>query len=259
MQTNFLVCGAPRTGTNWFLTLLYSTGLFGILDECFGKRVLTRYLEGVDYDERMTLSDQQVSDIFERIVSDTKKDGVWGSKMFLDQLNLFLRCMEITGFDWTDVKVIWIRRRNMVKQAISFAKASAMQNFAVKSESELKEYIENTKHLQMKMWEIEGYYKHFSVWDYTWQYFFESYGINPHVIYYEDMENESDLSGIIQDVLNFLDLCYNLPLNVTSGHYPQYTDWNKQAYDEFMRRTLVKNGIHDLMPTTNILGKRVEQ
>ena len=258
IEKSFLVCGTPRTGTNLFLSLLDSTRFFGILDEHLGKGRLTEYLD-VPYEDLCKLPDSTICAIFEKIQGDTQRNGIWGCKVFLDRFYLLQRYMHAKGLGWDAFKVIWIRRKNMLKQAISFAKAVELQQFSLESIQELSASLASEKEISLLIRTIEKYYCKFSLWDFAWQFFFDTHGIVPHIVYYEDFEGESGRADVVQGVLDFLEIPYESPLHVSTEYQKQSTDWNAQIYEEFLCKVLTEEGVLYLPPTTNLLDSKEQK
>ena len=242
----FLVCGMPRSGSNLFLSLLDSTDLLGPVEEYFGRKFLSCYLS-VPYDDRLQLSDSEVCSVFDKVVSDTHRNGVWGSKVFLDQLNFIQRYVQIMGLEWGSFKIIWLRRRDILKQSISFAKATTLQRFMAKEDVEADEDID------VSMSSVVNFFKRLAFCELAWKHFFDAYDVVPHVVFYEDFEFESGWASVIESVLDFLEVRYERPLCLSTNLRKQFSDWNFQVYEEFLRKILIRESVLYLPPSTNLL------
>ena len=84
---------------------------------------------------------------------------------------------------------------------------------------------------------IEDLYKtalEFYIQHETWSNFFSKHEITPHIIYYEDLIDESGWGMIISSVLDFLKIPYQLPLNISTPLLKQSTGKTPKAYQDII-------------------------
>ena len=77
--------------------------------------------------------------------------------------------------------------------------------------------------------------------DDRWQQFFEENKLTPHTIYYEDFIEESAWVPLIRGVLDFLQISYALPLDITTSCVKIASDTMPLSYKQFINQDLFKN------------------
>ena len=198
---SILVVGVQRSGTSLLCEAIKSVGLAGIPEEYFLKIVEPHWME--------TRGDADVrSYINEAIVKGTSANGVFGAKImwntFCDLVRIAKELPELSMRHerevidalFGDTTYIWIRRRDKVRQAVSWAKAaqtgifSSLQTLA-KEEQQLPEYnyeLVNNLHLLIQEGEI------------GWGSYFGDIGANAIEVFYEDLTN--NLDGTLETIMS---------------------------------------------------------
>ena len=70
--------------------------------------------------------------------------------------------------------------------------------------------------------------------------FFEKNKIMPYTIYYEDFIEKPTWIPLIEGVLDFLQISYTLPLDITTSRVKQSPDTTPLSYREFINQALFK-------------------
>jgi len=126
---SIFVCGVQRSGT-WFLAhLLHSTGVVGLPNEWFHPGDVTKFMEGWGV--------SSYRDYLARVLTaGTSGSGVFASKLMWNYFEEFqFEIRRLTGdYESSDIELIesvfprprfvWIRREDVVAQAVSWSKAS---------------------------------------------------------------------------------------------------------------------------------------
>lgn len=237
MDKQFLICSAPRSGSHLFARILRSTQLFGGILE-FVPRHLLPYCD-VDFntiEDWSELPDSVVIETVEKFQGAKRLNGVWVGLILVRQLGFLKHFVSVKGVEWNSFKMIWLRRRNLLKRAISGFKAHNLQQYAIWSEEELEKAREKEKDIEFDSWGIKLNAMNVVFTDYLWESFFDTNNISPHVVFYEDFEDESNWSNVLQNAMDFLEIPYEAPSQVRLSPmmYKQSTDWNDEMYQRFL-------------------------
>ena len=206
----FFIAASPRSGFHFFMSLIESTGAV----KGFGER-----LKSLGNREH---TDENILSCFEDIAEDRGIDGSWGTKVEVDSLHLSIRYLHLNRMPLKSVKWIWLRRRNIIKQAISHLRAIETDIWHqpirdVLSENDKVEVTSSTHDL---IWNVAM----FSGLNQCWQSFFEVNGIEPYTIFYEDFIDESTWPSLVEGVMDFLDIPYDRSGQIQSGYIKQSDD-----------------------------------
>ncbi len=123
-HSSYLICGTPRSGTTLLATLLASSGLAGYAREHFSPK-----------NEPPDAARRYVDYVLECVQHGASANGVFGAKLLWNDLSRFLRLLRAAGSPpavadrlvlesvFPDVCYIWVRREDLVAQAVSWWKA----------------------------------------------------------------------------------------------------------------------------------------
>jgi len=111
----YVVCATPRSGSNFLCQLLASTGALGVPREYFNV-VGRRKYDDPDYPEDALDQLRQV------LVTGATANGVYGVKIHPFQLAPLAGRIDVFA-DLPNAKALWIRRRDRLGQALSWARA----------------------------------------------------------------------------------------------------------------------------------------
>jgi LPS sulfotransferase NodH len=184
-RTGVLLCALPRTGSSLLGELLHSTGVVGYAGEWFL------------YPERARLwrewGVRSHDDYLERVLDQgTSPNGVFAAKVMWGHMGEFLvYARRASGdFESSDLAVIealvpqpsfvWVRRRDTVAQAVSWAKAAQTDEWR-SGTGEARDPVYDFGQIDWLVHQLR-------VWDGAWERWFEAQGIEPEVVWYEDLE-----------------------------------------------------------------------
>jgi LPS sulfotransferase NodH len=252
----YLVCSTHRTGTSLLCQLLSDTALCGIPEEYFSPRWAPRFAEELAtgriarQDGVSSLDgppdgsgldaldfDAYLHGLFNRKAT---SNGVWGCKLhwphvrrlhdaFKPRRKLLrggrssLRLLEEI---FAGPRYVWIRRKDKVKQAISFWRSVQTKLYNIASE-QVVESVEPEFHYE----EIHKIVQRFEKHDRGWERLFEAGGAEPLVVEFETFVKSMDRT--LEQVLEFLEI--RLPAGF-SFPTPRLKKISNQLNDDWYRR-----------------------
>ena len=238
----FLICGTPRTGSNLLISLMKSVYPFGEVTEHFNIGNIKGYY-GISEDMFALLSDSQICEIVDKEFWCREKDGIWGCKVFLEHLHFLHRYLKIGFHSWDMFKVIWLRRRDVIRQSISQEKYRRTKRGYISNDNVRQASIEESEYsdsidFQSLCNKIRDDFRWQMLNDYAWGYYFDVHNVTPYIVYYEDFEDLSNQDEIVKGVLDFLEIPYQQPLETSTTLKKQSTELNNLIYEYIMDKTL---------------------
>jgi LPS sulfotransferase NodH len=208
-ESHYLICGVPRSGSNLLAEALGLTGIAGYPIEYFNKRYETYFLKswGVayyrTYDEFVSLAKTHGS----------TRNKVFGAKFHWYQTRDFVKSIcevpayrdltltQIINLFFPDVKYIWIKRKDKLRQAISYARAIQTNMWC-----EIDGFNNNADrgHVDFDFAKIDGLYGTLISHEAEWHQYFDRIGVMPLVVTYEDFCHAYERT--VMDVLQYLSL-----------------------------------------------------
>jgi trehalose 2-sulfotransferase len=214
---SYLVCATQRSGSTLLCELLRATDVAGMPDEYFERLRET----GQPRQPRQYFEDPSVQDIAERLAPTvegrpeqdgefeawfryvlprgTTSNGVFGAKMMWNYFDEFrLRASELPAvghltFNQTldavfpNLKIIFIRRRDKVAQAVSLWKAIQSQQWRTESGSDAEDFdVDVATEVQYDYRAIEHLRKELHRWDANWEDWFHATGREPIRVFYDE-------------------------------------------------------------------------
>jgi trehalose 2-sulfotransferase len=214
---SYLVCATQRSGSTLLCELLRATDVAGVPDEYFERLRGT----GLPRQPRQYVEDPSVEDIAERLAPTvpgrperpgefeawfryvlqrgTSPNGVFGAKMMWNYLEDFkTRMAELPGLEdlsfnerldavFPRLKIIFMRRRDKVAQAVSLWKAIQTQRWRTDSESDLEDNdIAEAPNSEYDYAAIEYLLNELHRWDARWEDWFHATGREPIRIFYDE-------------------------------------------------------------------------
>ena len=214
---SYLVCATQRSGSTLLCELLRATDVAGAPDEYFEGLRET----GLPRQPRQYFEDPSVQDIAERLPPTvpghpeqpgefepwfryvlqrgSTLNGVFGAKMMWNYLDDFtLRMAELPGLDnlsfnqrleavFPRLKIIFMRRRDKVAQAVSLWKAIQTQRWRTDSESDSEEgHADDSFDGSYDYGAIEHLLNELHRWDANWEDWFHATGREPIRIFYDE-------------------------------------------------------------------------
>jgi LPS sulfotransferase NodH len=214
---SYLVCSTQRSGSTLLCELLRATDVAGAPDEYFERLRGT----GLPRQPRQYFEDPSVQDIAARLTPTvpghpeqpgefehwfryvlqrgTTLNGVFGAKMMWNYLDEFkLRMAELPGMSdlsfnerleavFPGLKIIFMRRRDKVAQAVSLWKAIQTQQWRTESESGSEEVeADEAPGVEYDYRAIEYLLNELHRWDARWEDWFHATGREPIRVFYDE-------------------------------------------------------------------------
>jgi trehalose 2-sulfotransferase len=231
--TSYLVCATQRSGSTLLCELLRATGVAGVPDEYFERLRPT----GLARQPRQYFENPSVQDIAERLPPTvpghperpaefaswfhyvlqrgTTLNGVFGAKMMWNYLDDFkLRLAELPGLEdltfnerleavFPRLRIIFMRRRDKVAQAVSLWKAIQTQEWRTESESDSQQVeVDGTPGVEYDYRAIEYLLNELHRWDALWEEWFHATAREPIRIFYDEFTiNRAATIGRVLDAL----------------------------------------------------------
>jgi len=195
-SASVFVCGTQRSGS-WFLSgLLHATGVAGRPHQWFGEET-----------ERANRAAWR-SDGFEGYVADvlgagTTPNGVFACKLMRPELDRLLEQLPAAAGDaealarvFPEPRFVWLRRRDVLAQAVSWSKAIQTGRFHHWDAARAEPVFDRTQ--------IEGLASELRVADDRWRRWFADASVTPLEVEYEELASAPD--PLLRKVLAFLGL-----------------------------------------------------
>ncbi|MGU3537104.1 Stf0 family sulfotransferase [Methylobacterium sp. A54F] len=174
LPRGYAVCGAPRSGSNYFCELLGSTGALGRPREYFNGATRRRY-DDPDYPDDPALQAQRI------LTLGATPNGIYALKLFpglFDTVSPHIRLTEVLP----NLSFVRLRRLDVLGQALSWVRSMQSQQF--RSTEEAKGEIRYDPEA------IETYLGQVCQRNARWDMFFARTGIAPVEVLYEDLARD---------------------------------------------------------------------
>ncbi|MBT9315570.1 Stf0 family sulfotransferase [Leptothoe spongobia] len=212
IKNSYIICSTGRSGSTLFCRTLGTIEVAGNPREHFHPRLLSERAISVDNPEYFY-------DYYCKVIEEnSSEEGVFGVKMHWDQLQDFLvicrSCieelksasnLEVINYMFPNTKFIYIRRGDILKQAISTEVAYQTGTWTVpKQNADVARYSKPQK-TRILLFNPLGIYRYkwgLQKMNNQWKSFFEENSIGFYEVVYEELVASFDKS--IHDVLDFL-------------------------------------------------------
>ena len=182
----YVISATQRSGSTVLCHLLTATGAMGVPTEYFGAGAETsaigRRLDAVGTDGRLRLGRYLAALIRRR----STPNGVFGVKMHFHQLETRSNRRPLQKL-LVDARYVWLRRRDPIAQAISFALAQRTGRF-----QESRDVARPSNDPPFELREVLNAWRGLALQDAGWQVYFQANGIAPLEVWYEDMLADPD-------------------------------------------------------------------
>ncbi len=238
MQINnsYIICSLPRSGSTLLGAALAKTGLAGNPQEFFKEETLAVWKGRFDLPQ-----DVPLSECVSRVVAATRTDnGVFGQKIMWYQLediisglktnlpqlqNLTMQSLLAEFFP--DVKMIFIRREDRLKQAISLFKSVQSNVWHNNREFRIEE-----RGLRFDYFDINALMRNLEEQELNWKTFLKNGNFDFYEITYEILIGDYDKT--LNEILDFLSLsCQKIPSLDDLGFIPTRSEINSQWETQF--------------------------
>ncbi|MBO0729980.1 MAG: sulfotransferase [Acidimicrobiaceae bacterium] len=256
--TSYLVCATQRSGSTLLCELLKGTEVAGVPDEFFE----TLRSTGLPRQPRQYFQDSSVADIAEQLPPadpgrpeqpgqfagwfayalqrGTTPNGVFGAKMMWNYFDAFrARVKELPGLEdktftealddvFPGLRIVFVRRRDKVAQAVSLWKAIQTQHWRNELERPREESPVKYDYRALKYLVDETHR-----WDARWEDWFHATGREPiRVIYEEFVDARAATVGRVLDALHI----HPRELNGHRGPMTRQADTESSDWVERFRR-----------------------
>ena len=225
----FLIMASSRSGSNFFMSLLNSTGHLGNLAEYLS--VLSQH--------NCHYSDAELLDIFEKLKSKhhSPLTGKWGMKVDLWELPYVHRYLALNQMSFCDVRWIWLRRRDKVKQAISGIRMSQSKIAKIHKNENVSDLKDRYNDIDIDVVRLQGQLFEKLLVDTMTEQFFRKHCIKPFKVDYEDIVDPSTWDLLINDVFAFLGVAEEAPFEVTTDYVEMSSYENIDLLKETLNET----------------------
>ena len=203
----FFLAFMHRSGSELLLSLLNSTGRLGGLDESLPPEL------SQGFGSTKLCAPKSL-----------EKEAPWGKKVSIFEIAILERFFEEANLEKTAVKWIWLRRRNKVRQALSWLIAQKTGISGLTPDGPVGQSEALLKQADIEEGELSYHTIRFMLSDQTWENFFRLNQIEPYTLFYEDFIDPLTWEMTVASILDFLEVDYQLPLNPTTMFLKQSKD-----------------------------------
>ena len=170
-----------------------------------------RHLEGAGD----VKSDSEMLSFWDNIDVDHK--SIWGTKVDIRDLLIVKRYLALKEIPKSEVKWIWLRRRDKVNQAISHCRGlrTGLWHLYGSDSGKKKEWARTDMEIPVE--ELNQFVIMYFFIDAMWAHFFETCKIEPYTLFYEDFVAECEWGSTVAGVLVFLEFLIHFRLK-----FPQF-------------------------------------
>jgi LPS sulfotransferase NodH len=213
----YIIASVQRSGTHLLCSILRSTGIAGWPEEHFLSK------PGEPWEKRWG-TPSRVAFLQHVLRQNTGSNGVFGTVVMWSYFERMLQMLqEIPGYEnlngasllsavFREPKYVWMRRRNHVEQAVSWAIACQTGVWTQKAED--KSQPRAIPKFDFKA--IDEWCKRIAAHDEAWANYFRENQIEPLVLFYEDVVASHCLAA--QRVLEFLRLPFPTGMEIPPPH-----------------------------------------
>ena len=204
----YLICATPRTGSSLLCGLLASTGVAGNPESYF------RQQDEPSWAARWGISEPDGTFEYARylqraLAAGRSENGVFGARVMwgtLDEIvdklgtvfpDLARRDLDLLNRAFGQLKFVYLRRRDVVAQAVSWLRAEQTQVWVARRDQPRGE-----PHFEFDR--LREMHRIIDNDNAAWQTWFTAVGAEPHRVTYEDLDR--DPVGVTRRVLDFLGL-----------------------------------------------------
>jgi LPS sulfotransferase NodH len=211
MDRSLFIVSSPRSGSSWFVEALARTGVAGFPDE---------YFRELNYQEvrriHHLLPDAPLDQVFARLSASRRTgNGVFSAKLMGRQVEPLMRALDEVRPEWRGAGLrctletyfgpaifVWLRRRDLLAQAVSFVKAEQSGQWRQVSEEDSVGGTSRTPQFVFNPLEIAQTRAFFAEEESALKVLFQTQGIQPLELFYEDLVENMGLG--IESVLALL-------------------------------------------------------
>jgi len=239
--TSYIIASVQRSGTHLLCSILRSTEVAGSPGEFFLCR------PGETWEERSGTSSRAA--YLEHVLQqNTTSSGAFGAVVMWSYLDRMLQLLQdipayrnlagsrLLAAVFHDPKYIWMRRRNRVEQAVSWAMACQTGVWAKKRGA-------NPKPRAMPRFDfkvIDEWCKRVAEHETAWENYFRENQIEPLVLFYEDVVDSKRAAA--KRVLEFLGLPFSPTIEIAPSFQKQATRMSDKWAAAYLKEKRKKTG-----------------
>ena len=223
MKKIYGIVGTQRSGSNYLCSVLRSVEELGDPRECFNP-------VHIRTEEELTRSSEDAAGFAAELIRDIPSDGVFGFKIhYLQFFQNFVQTDTRLEEAFPGLKIIYLRRVNVVRQAISLWKAELTQSWTANMDQKRSPFYDFSQ--------IRTRYFDLKIQDILWREYLSDRKLEYLNVFYEDVINNND--KLFFQIFAFLgrsDLVSNIKAPQMKKQADQTTDaWEtrfRQDYSE---------------------------
>jgi len=221
-RISYLICSIPRTGSNLLCGLLSGTGVAGAPTELFHPDFMRMLQRRWD----VHTTEEYIQQLLAR---KTSPNGVFGAKVHWGQYHPLFGTTDPRDV-LPDPKLIYITRRDHLRQAVSWVRALQTLRWHSNHAQQPERAVEfDAEHIPRKLGRI-------SREEDAWRELFDRYAIEPHEVVYEDLV--ADQRATLVDVMRAIGV--ELPADYVVAQPPlarQADDVSEQWMERYLAET----------------------
>ena len=217
----FFMATEPRSGFHFLMSLVVSSGHLNY----FGERLKRLQIQA----ESSEITDTDILDRFHWIKSKYIRNGLWGVKVDTGTFKYAIRYLDLKGICPSDIKWIWLRRNDLIQQAVSHRRAAKIDLFWLEKSQYESKRARNQMPVELGIVTLEKEILRSYLTNTAWERFFEESGIEPYTLFYEDFIDPPTWKPVVKGVLEYLGI-----KNPTLGKID--TEYLKQGNIDEVRR-----------------------
>ena len=225
----YIICSLHRSGGGLLCSYLESTKRVGAPHEYLIEQWSDKV--GITYSHPINMSDAALLSLFDKIRAHATGDnGRWGIRVHPPEFGLLRQYLRLQGVPLDKYKWIYLSRDNVVRQAISVAKAHKTKQYTRgKSGSVIEPNPISTDVIKGEILSIH-------LKRMAWTRYFEKEQITPFRVRYEQFASvkPAELTVFIESVLDYLEVPYESPVTVKTWSHRMSTDYSEKLYQTFM-------------------------
>ena len=220
----FLLVVSNRSGSNLLFDLLNSTKqippIFDLVDlppDSDDEEILSFFNHLFNHPEASELTNRH-----------------WGVAIRGNQFRTAFRYLELMQMAFSTLKWLWLRRGNKIDQALSDARVSHLEIDGLYTYDPPEKHEKSKSKINIEFDLLCKKTVEFLIIDDAWDSFFRHHKIQPHMIFYEDLMNESGWIPTVQHIFDFLKIKYTVPFKFSTERLKQAIDEKPPSYYELI-------------------------
>ena len=188
----FFICTTERTGSLLLMDLIQNASEISIP---FNLKADIGYMDSA--------CDEDWISFVKSIPDRYGIEKIYGMKFYSWDLYFARRFRYLESISPLSIKWIWLRRKNRIRQAISYYRAEQTDKWHFWRSD--KDSTDTIPDMDVPVQRINTLALQLSLGDNAWEYFFRDNEIEPYMLFYEDFENEGNWKDITLSILEFLE------------------------------------------------------